>query len=65
MGTFKKVIILLLLSVFFGLLMELFQNVFTTTRMADGYDVIANTLGAIFAVILILLYEKFSQSNKN
>ena len=65
MGTFKKVIILLLLSVFFGLLIELLQNVFTTTRVADVYDVLANTLGAIFAVILILLYEKYRQSNEN
>jgi VanZ family protein len=65
MDTFKKVIIPLLLSIFFGLLIELFQNVFTTTRVADGYDVLANTFGAIFAVILILLYEKYRLSNEN
>ena len=65
MSTFKKVIIPFLFSVFFGLLIELFQNIFTETRMAEKYDVLANISGAIFAVILILLYEKKSQSNKN
>ena len=50
---------------FFGLLIEFFQNVFTVTRMAELYDVLANISGAIFAVILILLYEKMSQSNEN
>lgn len=65
MDTFKTVIIPLLLSIFFGLLIELFQNLFTTSRVADVYDVLANTLGAIFAVILIQLYEKYNQSNEN
>ena len=65
MSTFKKAIIPFLLSVFFGLLIELFQNVFTATRMAELYDVLVNILGAIVAVIYILLYEKMSQSNEN
>ena len=65
MSTFKKAIIPFLLSVFFGLLIEFFQNVFTVTRMAELYDVLANISGAIFAVILILLYEKMSQPNEN
>ena len=61
MSIFKKVIIPLLLSIFFGLIIEFFQNIFTVTRMAEIYDVFANILGAIFAVILILLYYKKKQ----
>ena len=61
MSIFKKAIIPLLLSIFFGLLIEFFQNIFTVTRMAEIYDVFANILGAIFAVILILLYNKKKQ----
>ncbi|MBJ7882214.1 VanZ family protein [Gelidibacter salicanalis] len=42
----------------YGVLMELFQNYLTTTRTFDGYDMVANIFGAIFAVLLVAFYRK-------
>lgn len=40
-------------AVGYGVLMEIGQSAFTTTRTADIYDVIANSLGALMGLILI------------
>lgn len=42
---------------FYGGLMEILQMVLTTYRSSDWYDVIANTSGIIFAVILLKVFE--------
>ena len=43
-------------SVLFGVLIELAQRVFTTTRKADFFDILSNACGAFFALILLLTF---------
>lgn len=45
---------------FFGLLIELLQGTLTQTREQDLYDIIANSVGIVFAVIIFNnLYKYF------
>lgn len=49
------------IAIAFGMLMELVQGVFTENRSADGFDALANSLGALFGVIS---YRYLVQSKK-
>jgi VanZ family protein len=49
-----------LLSLFFGIAIELIQEFFTTTRSAEVIDELANLSGAILAVIAIILLNKYN-----
>jgi VanZ family protein len=40
-------------AILYGILMEICQGVFTTTRTPDVYDVVANTLGAFTGITII------------
>lgn len=42
-----------LIAIVYGIIIELLQYTLTTYRMFDVYDAIANTLGAIIAIVLI------------
>ena len=48
---------MLLLSVVYGIVIELLQGGFTATRKADGFDVLANFFGAAVSVILMISYN--------
>ncbi|MEM8521998.1 VanZ family protein [Flavobacterium sp. PL12] len=43
-------------SVLFGIGIEVAQNLMTTTRQADVYDVLANMTGATLSLLLIILF---------
>lgn len=58
---FKLLLISLVLSILFGIAIELMQKFFTVTRNADIFDVIANLCGASLAVIVIALSNKYSR----
>ena len=60
----KALVVSFLLSVLFGIGIEIMQVFFTTTRQGDVMDVLANTSGAVLAVIAILLYRKAISSDK-
>jgi VanZ family protein len=47
-------------SVFYGILIEICQELFTTTRQADIKDVAANFTGALLAVLVLLATRKFT-----
>ena len=47
-----------LFSFFFGVVIEICQGVFTTTRNADINDVLANSIGALIAVIVLFIFKK-------
>ena len=47
-----------LFSFVYGILIEIAQGLFTTTRSTDILDVAANTTGALLVVTAILLIEK-------
>lgn len=51
-----------LVSVTYGILIEILQEVFTTTRKADIMDVLANAIGGLIAVIGLALYKNFKQN---
>ena len=62
-ANFKKTVFnsslkILLIAVFYGIMMEVFQELFTTDRTADVFDVVANSLGAIGGYISIKRYLK-------
>ena len=54
----KLITISFTLSVLFGIGIEMLQEFFTTTRHADIYDVLANTTGAILAVLIIVFIDR-------
>ena len=46
------------IAISYGIIIEVFQQVLTTNRKEDIEDVIANSIGVLLAVILILIYRK-------
>lgn len=42
-------------AIIFGIIVEVLQGKVTTTRTLDFYDVIANTLGVVLAVVILML----------
>lgn len=57
-NSLKPLIIAFVLSIFYGIGIEIMQGLFTKTRQADVMDVLANVTGATLAVIVILLFDK-------
>lgn len=55
---FKNVFLLALSVICLGIILEYLQSELTEHRTTDYFDVVANTLGVIFAVILVLNKEK-------
>lgn len=53
-----KIVILVLVSLFYGILIEFLQETLTTTRQADVMDVLANFSGALLALITFALIKK-------
>ncbi|MGV9003093.1 VanZ family protein [Flavobacterium sp.] len=60
--TLNQTLKVILSSFLFGIVIEILQGFFTTTRSADVLDVVANTLGALSAGIL--LYFILNRINK-
>jgi VanZ family protein len=50
----RHLILTALIPLFYGILMEIFQVVFTTTRYGSIYDVISNSAGIIVSLLLWL-----------
>ena len=59
LNNFKLLIISLVLSIIFGIAIELMQEFFTVSRSADVFDVIANLFGASLAVVSIIYLNKY------
>ena len=54
----KNGIKILIVAISYGILMEIFQKLFTTTRTADVLDALANSIGAIFGLIFTVKFIK-------
>jgi len=52
----NKAVIILVIAIGYGILMEVFQGIFTTNRTADVLDVLANSSGAIVGLIATKIY---------
>lgn len=61
----KLLVILFLMSFCFGTTIEILQGLFTITRNGDVIDVLANTTGAVFGLLLILIKDKTKHFQKN
>lgn len=59
-----SVIIVFSMSVVFGILLEILQGLLTQTRQADAKDVAANCSGALVALGIQFLYEKWRIANR-
>ena len=57
-STKKAILQAFLFSFIYGILIEISQALFTTTRTADVLDVVANTTGALMVVGIVMLYRK-------
>lgn len=42
----------------FGIIIEILQNIVTTTRNADAFDIVANMVGTILAVFVVVICDK-------
>jgi VanZ family protein len=62
---YKGLLISFMLSVFFGIAIEILQGQYTTTRKEDVLDVLANVSGAALAVFMILIYYRIQSLDKN
>lgn len=51
-------LILVFITLFYGICMELFQAILTANRQADSFDVLANALGTLTGFIIIWLYTR-------
>lgn len=60
----SKIGIIIAISLFYGIVIEFSQELFTKTRHADIMDVLANFTGAFAAILVFILIKKFSQLNK-
>jgi VanZ family protein len=44
---------ILVIAIIYGIIIEVFQDVFTSTRTADFLDVVANSIGAISGLVFL------------
>ncbi len=54
----KKIIIIIFISVIYGIGIEIAQQKFTTTRKADFFDILANLTGAVFGILFSNYFKK-------
>jgi len=57
----SKAILIVVSSAFFGFMMELCQEFFTTFRAFDLKDIYANTLGSAFGMFFAYLIKNFTK----
>jgi VanZ family protein len=58
----KSTLLIVCLSVGYGILIEILQETFTQTRKADIMDVAANAAGAITALLVVVLCKSKSKA---
>lgn len=62
-GRVKAIIYASVFSILFGIIIEVLQGSVTTSRFADIYDVLANTLGVLFTALLLLINKRVRIKN--
>lgn len=55
---------LVVVSILYGILIEILQETLTTTRHADIFDVMANGSGAAIALLVFLIAKRIRQRQK-
>ncbi|MFD1161743.1 VanZ family protein [Hwangdonia seohaensis] len=59
----KAIFYAALFSIIFGIIIEVLQGSATASRHTDVYDAIANTLGVLFMVAILLINKKMHIKN--
>lgn len=59
-GTHKSYAILATIPFVYGVLIELLQIVFTSDRQGEIFDILSNLSGIIIAVIVWMIFKKFT-----
>ena len=54
----KSIIYASIISIFFGIIIEILQGTLTKTRQADFLDILANSLGVLLVALLLLLKNR-------
>ena len=54
----KSLLVSAIVSVIFGIIVEILQGVLTDTRVAENNDILANTLGVSLTIIILMLLKK-------
>jgi VanZ family protein len=52
-GLFKRIVVISVISIAFGIFIEVLQETMTNYRQLDFYDVIANTVGVVGAAVFV------------
>ncbi|MDR6844147.1 VanZ family protein [Flavobacterium granuli] len=60
---FKSLIYSVVFSFVFGIVIEILQNLITATRSADVFDVVANTVGSMLAIFVVVICNKINILN--
>ncbi|NJM78584.1 MAG: VanZ family protein [Flavobacterium sp.] len=53
----RKLLVIVLIAIVYGIIIEVLQSMFTVSREADVYDVLANAIGALTAFIFLQFYK--------
>ena len=56
---FKRIIIISVISIAFGIFIEVLQDTLTSYRQLDLYDIVANSIGVILAGGLVWILRKY------
>jgi VanZ family protein len=59
-----RIALVLFISICYGIILELLQEIYTTTRQADLFDIIANTIGATMAFLVFVLGRTIFKGKK-
>ncbi|AUP78892.1 VanZ family protein [Flavivirga eckloniae] len=59
----KAIFLAVILSVFFGIIIEVLQGSITASRALDAYDAVANTIGALLAAIVLWFKKSLHVKN--
>jgi VanZ family protein len=62
--SYKPYVLSFLFSVLFGVVVEMLQGHYTTTRKEDALDVVANIVGATIGLFTVILYFRNRRLNK-
>lgn len=54
----KALLIVFIISICFGIVMEILQGVLTVNRQSDVNDVLANAIGVVLALLMLILLKK-------
>ena len=60
---YKNLTIIVVISIIYGIIIEVLQKELTQYRTFDKYDILANTMGAIVAYLFCMWFLKKNYSN--